>query len=112
YVPGYGKFTLFNKFIIHWDLMVSAGVGVIQTEIIPRFVKDAAFKNNQVAANVGAGTRLYISNWLTFNVAVRDYLFNDQFEPNGPSARAPWPTRRRSATGWSCARSASRSAPR
>ncbi len=83
YVPGYGKFTLFNKFIVHWDLMVSAGVGVIQTEIIPRFVTDAAFKNNQVAANIGAGTRLYISNWLTFNVAVRDYMFNDQFEPNG-----------------------------
>jgi outer membrane beta-barrel protein len=82
YTPGYGKFTLFNKFIVHWDLAVQAGVGVIQTEIIPRKVGDAAFKNNQIAANLGLGTHLYVSNWLTFNVALRDYLFNDTFEPS------------------------------
>ena len=35
YVPGYGKFTLFNRYIIHWDFYVQAGVGLIQTEIIP-----------------------------------------------------------------------------
>jgi outer membrane beta-barrel protein len=82
YTPGYGKFTLFNKFIVHWDLAVSGGVGVIQTEVIPRKVSDTAFKNNQIAANIGLGTHLYVSNWLTFNVAVRDYLFNDKFEPS------------------------------
>jgi outer membrane beta-barrel protein len=68
YVPGYGKFSLFNKYIIHWDLFVQGGVGLIQTEIIPRVLGDAAFKNNRIMPNVGAGTRLFVSNWLTFNV--------------------------------------------
>jgi outer membrane beta-barrel protein len=81
YVPGYGKFTLFNRYIIHWDLWVQGGVGIIQTEIIPRVVGDATFKNNRIAPSLGLGTHLFLSNWLTFNVAVKDYVFNDLFEP-------------------------------
>jgi outer membrane beta-barrel protein len=81
YVPAYGKFTLFNKFIINWDLYAQGGVGLIQTEIIPRVVGDATFKNNRIMPNVGAGTHLFLSNWLTFNFAVKDYIFNDLFEP-------------------------------
>ena len=49
YVPGYGKFTLFNKYIIHWDFYIQAGVGLIQTEIIPRRVGDETFKNNNIS---------------------------------------------------------------
>jgi hypothetical protein len=56
-------------------------VGLIQTEIIPRVVGDQTFKNNRIAPNVGIGTHLFLSNWLTFNVAVKDYIFNDLFEP-------------------------------
>ena len=81
YVPGYGKFTLFNRYIIHWDLYVQAGVGVIQTEIIPRIVGDETFKTLGISPNLGVGTHLFISNWLTFNVALKDYVFNDKFEP-------------------------------
>ena len=81
YVPGYGKFTLFNRYIIHWDLWVQGGVGLIQTEIIPRVVGDTTFKNNRIAPSLGLGTHLFLSNWLTFNVAVKDYVFNDLFEP-------------------------------
>jgi outer membrane beta-barrel protein len=81
YVPGYGKFTLFNQYIIHWDVFVQGGVGLIQTEIIPRVLGDETFKNNRVMPNVGIGTRLFVSNWLTFNVALKDYIFNDLFEP-------------------------------
>ena len=81
YVPGYGKFTLFNSFIVHWDVYVQGGVSLIQTEIIPRVVGDETFKNNRIAPNLGVGTRLFVSNWLTFNVALKDYVFNDLYEP-------------------------------
>jgi outer membrane beta-barrel protein len=81
YVPGYGKFTLFNRYIIHWDLWIQGGVGLIQTEIIPRVVGDATFKNNRIAPSLGLGTHLFLSNWLTFNVSIKDYVFNDLFEP-------------------------------
>jgi outer membrane beta-barrel protein len=80
YVPGYGKFTLFNKYIIHWDFYMQAGVGLIQTEIIPRRVGDETFKNNNITPHGGVGTHLFLSNWLTFNVALKDHIFNDKFE--------------------------------
>jgi outer membrane beta-barrel protein len=89
YVPGYGKFSLFNKYIIHWDLFVQGGVGLIQTEIIPRTLGDEAFKNNRIMPNVGVGTRLFLSNWLTFNVALKDYIFNDLFEPTDRTRNEP-----------------------
>ena len=86
YVPGYGKFTLFNRYIIHWDLYVQGGVGLIQTEIIPRIVGNETFKTNSIAPNLGVGTHLFVSNWLTFNVALKDYVFNDKFEPTTRTA--------------------------
>ena len=81
YVPGYGKFTLFNKYILHWDILVSAGVGVIWTEIIPRIATDQAFGNTNIAPNFQVGTRFFLSDWLTVAFAFRDYVFNDRFEP-------------------------------
>ena len=36
YVPVYGKFALFNKTIIPWEIFASAGVGLTRSEIIPR----------------------------------------------------------------------------
>jgi outer membrane beta-barrel protein len=81
YVPGYGKFTLFNRYIMHWDFYIQGGVGLIQTEIIPRRVGDETFKNNNITPSLGGGTHLFLSNWLTFNVALKDYIFNDKFEP-------------------------------
>lgn len=81
YVPGYGKFTLFNKYIFHWDVLASAGVGVIWTEIIPRVAGDQTFVNTNIAPNVGVGFRFFLNDWLTFSLAFRDYVFNDRFEP-------------------------------
>lgn len=81
YVPGYGKFTLFNKYIVNWDISATAGVGLIWTEIIPRNAGDKTFQNRNITPNFGAGTRFFLNDWLTFNVTVRDYVFNDKFEP-------------------------------
>ena len=81
YVPGYGKFTIFNKYIWHWDIFASAGVGAIWTEIIPRVAGDQAFQNINIMPDFGVGTRLFLSDWLTVSFSVRDYVFNDKFEP-------------------------------
>lgn len=86
YLPVYGKFTLFNSHIFHWEGFISGGVGMTQTEIIPRRAGDDTFKTNAITANLGAGARLYVWDWLTLNVAIRDYVFNDKFEP---TVRAP-----------------------
>src|SRR5204862_5981582 len=44
YVPGYGKFSLFNNYIWHWDIFINGDVGLIWSEIIPRSVGDETFK--------------------------------------------------------------------
>ena len=36
YIPVHGKFSFFNSGIVSWDLSLSAGIGWIQTEILPR----------------------------------------------------------------------------
>ena len=48
-------------------------------------VGDATFKNNNITPSLGVGTHLFLSNWLTFNVALKDYVFNDMFEPTNRS---------------------------
>lgn len=83
YLPVYGKFSLFNKYIMHWEGYVSGGVGMTKTEIIPRRPGDVPFDTNAITANVGVGTRLYVLDWLTFNVGLRDFVFNDKLEPVG-----------------------------
>jgi outer membrane beta-barrel protein len=81
YVPGYGKFTLFNKYIWHWDIFVQAGVGAIWTEIIPRIAGEQTFQSINITPDFGVGTRFFLNDWLTISFALRDYAFNDKFEP-------------------------------
>jgi outer membrane beta-barrel protein len=89
YVPGYGKYTLFNKYIMHWDIFVNGGVGAIWSEIIPRVAGDEVFHTISLAPDVALGTRFFLSDWLTVSFAFRDYLFNDKFEPTDRKAGEP-----------------------
>lgn len=81
YVPAYGKFAWFNKSIVHWEVLVSAGVGITQTEIIPRNAAFDAFKTNAITPDVGIGGRFFLFDWLTVNYMFRDYIILDKYEP-------------------------------
>jgi outer membrane beta-barrel protein len=81
YVPGYGKFGLFNKYIVHWDIAFAAGIGLIYTEIIPAKFGDVGFANRNITPHVGLGARLFVLDWLTLSVTFRDYMYVDKFEP-------------------------------
>jgi outer membrane beta-barrel protein len=83
YVPSYGKFALFNRQIVHWEIWISAGFGATFTEVLARDPawQKAAFKNTALTPNAGIGGRLFITDWLTLNVALRDYIIADKFEP-------------------------------
>lgn len=81
YVPGYGKYTLFNRYIMHWDIFVTGGVGAIWSEIIPRIVGDEVFHTIALAPDAAVGTRFFLSDWLTISFGFRGYFFNDKFEP-------------------------------
>lgn len=80
YVPGYGKFGLFNKWIVHWDLTFALGIGMIRTEIIPRAFGDKSFTNDNIVGHAGVGVRLFVLDWLTLGITFRDYVYQDAFE--------------------------------
>ncbi len=88
YVPVYGKFALLNRWIVSWEIWASAGIGVTITKVIPRDPANDpyAFQNTDLTPNVGLGSRFFLTDWLTLNFALRDYILPDKFEPkpDGP----------------------------
>jgi outer membrane beta-barrel protein len=85
YVPVYGKFAVLDKRIVTWEVAFTAGIGAIQTEVVPRDKRFAAFSNIDISPSVGADMRFFLSKWLTVNAGIRDYVFVDKFEPVGRS---------------------------
>lgn len=83
YVPVYGKFAILDKKLVAWETYFTAGVGVTQSEVVPRDPRFAAFTNTLITPNVGASMRFFLFQWLTVNVGIRDYIFVDKFEPVG-----------------------------
>ena len=85
YVPVYGKFAVFDKSLVAWEVFFTAGIGAGQSEVIPRDTKFPGFTNILIQPNVGAGMRFFLAKWLTINFGIRDYLFIDKFEPTDRS---------------------------
>lgn len=80
YVPVYGKFALFNRSIVSWEIFASAGIGITKTEIIPRNPSNEAFSTNAITPNFGLGGRFFLFDWVTLNWALRDYVIVDKYE--------------------------------
>ena len=81
YVPVYGKFAVLDHRLITWEAYFTAGIGAGQSEVIPRDTKFPGFTNFLIEPNVGAGMRFFLAKWLTINFGIRDYAFEDHFEP-------------------------------
>ncbi len=86
YVPVYGKFAVFDKKLVAWEVEMTAGIGAGQSEVIPRDTKFPGFTNILIQPNVGASMRFFLAKWLTIQLGIRDYMFIDKFEPTD---RAP-----------------------
>ena len=82
YVPLYGKFAFFKEWILHWDVWVIGGGGIISTRPIP--VIDPEYRDFdfsiKFAFNVGAGGRLYLTRFLAIMLELRDYIFPEELE--------------------------------
>ncbi|MCB9558701.1 MAG: outer membrane beta-barrel domain-containing protein [Deltaproteobacteria bacterium] len=87
YVPIYGKFDIFNYWILHYEVFATGGVGVTGTEIIPRKLENEAFTNIALTFQVGIGGRIFVNKWLALQVAFRDFMMLDKFEPRGRTQR-------------------------
>jgi outer membrane beta-barrel protein len=81
YVPFYGKFALFDRWIANWEGYVQAGLGVIQTEWITRDPADRSATNYDITWHIDIGTRLFLTKWLAIHAYLKDYMFVDSLEP-------------------------------
>ncbi len=82
YVPFYGKFTMFNKFIFQWDAYFIGGVGTMRTRpiaVIDPDVRDFDYQF-RVAFNFGIGFRVFVNRWFAVFAELRDYLYLEKFE--------------------------------
>ncbi len=82
YVPIYGKFAGFRKFIFHYDVDLVGGVGFIDTRpiaVIDPDNRSFQFKP-KLDFDLGIGLRIFFNRWFAMNLAVRDYIYDEQLE--------------------------------
>lgn len=78
YIPAYGKFVLFRKSIIYFDIYLTLGGGVVSNwkgDISP-------------AGVVAAGARMYFNRWLGVSLEYRDRISMQEI----PSGKRVWNT--------------------
>jgi outer membrane beta-barrel protein len=73
WIPIYGKVSLFESNIIHFDFYGTAGAGVAT----------AFGKRRPPEVNVGVGQRFFLGDWLALRFEVRDHLFVDTQDVDG-----------------------------
>jgi outer membrane beta-barrel protein len=85
YVPVYGKFLMFNRFIFHYDFYVMAGVGATRTRPIAvvdpevrRF--DSLGWQTAIMFNAGIGVRVFLNRWIGIVAEIRNYIYPERLE--------------------------------
>jgi outer membrane beta-barrel protein len=71
YAFMYGKFALFNTWIIPWDTYAILGAGATQTQLA-----------THPTLNIGIGQRYFMNRWFTLNLSLRDGVYNEDY-PGG-----------------------------
>ncbi len=71
YVPIYGKFALFNTWIIPWDTYALLGAGWTKTELA-----------GHPTLSIGAGQRYFMNHWFTLDIELRDNIYNEDYPGN------------------------------
>ncbi len=82
YVPMYGKFSGFDKFIFHYDGYIVGGVGGLLTRPIAVIDPDNRKFDfeGRLAFNVGIGLRIFLNRWFAATLELRDYIYIEQLE--------------------------------
>jgi outer membrane beta-barrel protein len=72
--PVYGKASFLSKNIVHFDLYLAAGFGLVwsATSLAPRN------EGPHLAADIGGGVRFYPKEWLAFDLGMMATLYPDQ----------------------------------
>ncbi|MBI3178250.1 MAG: outer membrane beta-barrel domain-containing protein [Deltaproteobacteria bacterium] len=73
WTPIYGKVSIFDDAILHFDFYASMGGGMAMV----------SSDHRMPAVNLGVGQRFFLSDWIALRWEVRDHLFVDDQEVNG-----------------------------
>jgi len=79
YVPIVGKFSLFNSVIANYDIHLIGGFAFVGEEGVAAVdgqEPDPQLSGLRPAPVIGVGARLFLSDGISANLQVRDYLYN------------------------------------
>jgi outer membrane beta-barrel protein len=79
--PVYGKVSVFQKHIVHFDLFLSAGFGLVWSATSEPPRNEGAHP----AADIGGGVRFYPKEWLAFELGMLATLYPDRPAPSLPA---------------------------
>ena len=82
YVPLYGKFSMFNRFIFHWDMYLTAGVGIMRTRPIAAVDPEVrSFDwNTRILFDAGLGFRVFLSRSVAITAELRNFIYPELLE--------------------------------
>ncbi len=81
YVPVFGKFTIMNGLITHYDFHVMGGLSIVGEEAVKAneaSVKavDSGLVGIRPGGMVGAGFRFFVGDMISINLEARDYIYS------------------------------------
>lgn len=93
YVPLYGKFSMFSRFIFHWDLYVSAGVGIMRSRPIPAIDPEVRHFdwNTSILFDAAIGARVFVSRSVGITLELRNLIYPEQLENLRTTSTTPNP---------------------
>jgi len=83
YVPVYGKFSMFGRYIFQWDAYLTGGIGVISTRPVPVVdpqIRSFDYSYKLSILNPAIGLRVFLSKWLTVYGEIRTYPYLEKLE--------------------------------
>lgn len=81
YVPIFGKFTILNGLITHYDFHVMGGLSVVSEKGVKADEKsviavDSGLEGIRPGGMIGAGFRFFVGDMISINVDMRDYIYS------------------------------------
>jgi len=95
YVPLYGKFSMFSRYIFHWDLFVSAGVGIMRSRPITAIDPEIRTFgwNTNILFDASIGLRVFFTRSVGLTLELRNFVYPELLEstrttnPNLPASQ-------------------------
>ncbi|MDB4974442.1 MAG: hypothetical protein JWN48_2783 [Myxococcaceae bacterium] len=83
YVPAYGKFSRFKRYIFQWDAYLEGGVGIMRTRpvaVVDPQIRSFDYTYKLSILNPALGIRVFVTKWLAVFGEARVYPYLEKLE--------------------------------